>query len=203
VTGVPGGPSGLARPTPGPEPAGGFPDPDAVLAGSAWLGEVHGLRDQALQWRRDLGAVRDAAQRRARRLAQPRPHPRTALRAAQVGVAVARASVEVGVAEGLGRAGLRDSGADAVVIARAVRHAFERLGPTYLKLGQLMSCAVGVVPADVIAEFATCRDAAPDDPPATVRRLVEQELGPIESVFAQFDPRPIASASIATAARSS
>jgi ubiquinone biosynthesis protein len=197
VTGVPGGPSGLARPTPGPEPAGGFPDPDAVLAGSAWLGEVHGLRDQALQWRRDLGAVRDAAQRRARRLAQPRPHPRTALRAAQVGVAVARASVEVGVAEGLGRAGLRDSGADAVVIARAVRHAFERLGPTYLKLGQLMSCAVGVVPADVIAEFATCRDAAPDDPPATVRRLVEQELGPIESVFAQFDPRPIASASIA------
>jgi ubiquinone biosynthesis protein len=82
--------------------------------------------------------------------------------------------------------------------ARRVRQAFEHLGPTYIKLGQILSAGEGMFPAELVAEFRRCRDQVPAVAFARVRRLVEAELGgPLGAVFRSFDSVPLAAASIA------
>jgi ubiquinone biosynthesis protein len=83
-------------------------------------------------------------------------------------------------------------------LSRRLRRAFERLGPTYIKLGQILSAGEGVFPEELVAEFRLCRDQVPAESFELVRRTVEEELGaPLESVFSSFDAVPVAAASIA------
>jgi ubiquinone biosynthesis protein len=83
-------------------------------------------------------------------------------------------------------------------LSRRLRRAFARLGPTYIKLGQILSSGEGVFPEELVAEFRLLRDRVPPEPFATVRHVVEAELGkPLEEAFARFDPQPVAAASIA------
>ena len=78
------------------------------------------------------------------------------------------------------------------------RTTFEHLGPTYVKLGQLIASSPGVFTETLSTEFESLLDRVPPADPAVVRELFIQELGdPPEKVFATFDPEPIASASIA------
>ncbi|AXE32322.1 ubiquinone biosynthesis protein UbiB [Chromobacterium phragmitis] len=79
-----------------------------------------------------------------------------------------------------------------------VRLAFEELGPTFIKLGQILSTRVDVFPPDWIEEFEKLQNRVPPVPAEAVRRLVKEALGsePGE-LFAEFDMRPIGSASIA------
>ena len=75
---------------------------------------------------------------------------------------------------------------------------FEDLGPTFIKLGQILSSGEGVFPAELVSEFRLCRDQVPPEPFAEVRRIVEHDLGrPLADVFSAFDPVPLAAASIA------
>ena len=86
--------------------------------------------------------------------------------------------------------------------ARAGRRIFEGLGATYVKFGQFLASAPGIVGVDVAEEFRRCLDAAPAVPFAKVRSVVESELGcPIEDVFARFEETPLAAASIAVVHR--
>ncbi|KAK9913882.1 hypothetical protein M0R45_037686 [Rubus argutus] len=79
-----------------------------------------------------------------------------------------------------------------------VRRLFERMGATYIKLGQFVASAPTLFPADYVEEFQNCFDRAPAIPFVTIQEILRQELGrPIESVFEYVDPTPIASASIA------
>jgi ubiquinone biosynthesis protein len=79
-----------------------------------------------------------------------------------------------------------------------LRRAFERLGPTYIKLGQILSSGEGLFPAELVHEFRLLRDRVPAEPFAVVRRIVEEDLGrPLDAVFAEVDPVPLAAASIA------
>lgn len=79
-----------------------------------------------------------------------------------------------------------------------LRRAVERLGSTYIKLGQIISSGEGLFPAELVEEFKRCRDQVPPVPFDTVRSVVEADLGgPLESVFASFDREPLAAASIA------
>ncbi|WP_422679011.1 ABC1 kinase family protein [Chromobacterium amazonense] len=79
-----------------------------------------------------------------------------------------------------------------------VRLAFEELGPTFIKLGQILSTRVDVFPPDWIDEFEKLQNRVPPLPPAAVERLVRDALGDSpEALFAEFDMRPIGSASIA------
>ncbi|NLF33129.1 MAG: hypothetical protein GX591_19870 [Planctomycetes bacterium] len=81
---------------------------------------------------------------------------------------------------------------------RRVRLALEDLGPTFIKLGQLLSTRPDVVPAEYIAELELLQDQVAAVPFDRIRREIEAELGrPLEEVFASFDPEPIAAASIA------
>jgi len=83
-------------------------------------------------------------------------------------------------------------------ISRRLRIAAERLGPTYIKLGQIISSGEGLFPAELVKEFKLCRDQVPAEPFDTVRRVVEADLGGrLEDLFQSFDRTPIAAASIA------
>lgn len=79
-----------------------------------------------------------------------------------------------------------------------LRRAAEILGPTYIKLGQIISSGEGVFPVELVTEFKKCRDQVPAEPFEMVRTVVESDLGArLEDLFAEFSPTPLAAASIA------
>ena len=81
-----------------------------------------------------------------------------------------------------------------------LRLAIEELGPTFIKLGQLLSTRSDILPADYLHELSKLQDAAPPVPLSTVRAVIEGELGGSpEEIFASFDAKPLASASIGQA----
>ena len=76
--------------------------------------------------------------------------------------------------------------------------AAEDLGPTYIKLGQIISSGAGIFPDELVAQFALLRDKVPAEDFDVVRQVVETDLGrPLEEVFARFERTPLAAASIA------
>ena len=83
-------------------------------------------------------------------------------------------------------------------LARRLRFSFQGLGPTYIKLGQILSSGEGIFPEELVSQFRLLRDRVPPESFATVRGIVESDLGqPLEDVFASFEPQPLAAASIA------
>ncbi|MCS6913070.1 MAG: AarF/UbiB family protein [Myxococcales bacterium] len=81
---------------------------------------------------------------------------------------------------------------------REWRLAFERLGPTYIKLGQIIASSTTLFPQRYVAEFRLCLDRVPPEPWHVVRDTICEALGhPPEELFAQVCPTPLASASIA------
>ncbi len=82
--------------------------------------------------------------------------------------------------------------------AERMRLAFESLGPTFIKLGQLLSTRPDVVPKIYLAEFAKLQDCVPSFSYEDVRQQIKAELGyEIEEIFTYFEPIPLAAASIA------
>ncbi|MGD8991775.1 MAG: AarF/UbiB family protein [Desulfobacterales bacterium] len=78
-----------------------------------------------------------------------------------------------------------------------LRLAFEELGPTYIKLGQILSTRPDLVPVDILEELARLQDEVPPFPFEAVRGVIESEFGvSAEEVFDQLDEQPLASASI-------
>jgi ubiquinone biosynthesis protein len=93
---------------------------------------------------------------------------------------------------------LRSPEASRADVSRRLRVAAERLGPTYIKLGQIISSGEGLFPAELVEQFKLCRDQVPAEPFDVVRTVVEADLGGrLEDLFASFDTAPLAAASIA------
>ncbi len=83
-------------------------------------------------------------------------------------------------------------------ISARLRRAVEWLGPTYIKLGQIISSGEGLFPSELVSEFKLCRDQVPPESFDTVRKVVEDDLGvPLEYLFTSFERTPLAAASIA------
>lgn len=81
---------------------------------------------------------------------------------------------------------------------RRLRMVLADLGPTFVKIGQILSVRPDIVPIDVMEELATLQDHVPPAPFDEVRAMLEEELGgSLEDRFTLFDPVPLASASIA------
>jgi ubiquinone biosynthesis protein len=79
-----------------------------------------------------------------------------------------------------------------------LRQGLERLGPIFVKFGQVLSTRRDLIPLDVADELAALQDKVPPFPAAQSRALIEQAFGrPIDAVFARFEAEPVASASIA------
>jgi len=79
-----------------------------------------------------------------------------------------------------------------------LRLALEELGPTFIKIGQILSTRPDLFPMDVLDELKKLQDAIPPFPFADVRAIVEEELSDaLEHIFAEFAEIPVASASLA------
>lgn len=78
-----------------------------------------------------------------------------------------------------------------------IRMALEELGPTFIKMGQILSTRPDMIPVDLIQELVKLQDDVPSFPYSEVTEIVESELrSPINVMFQDFDEQPIAAASI-------
>jgi ubiquinone biosynthesis protein len=103
-----------------------------------------------------------------------------------------------GLAEILGRVrNWRGRRGPEITQPERVRHTLEELGPTFIKLGQVLSTRPDMLPPDYIAELAKLQDQAPRVAYAEIAAVVARELGaPPEERFASFASEPRAAASI-------
>jgi ubiquinone biosynthesis protein len=150
------------------------------------------VEPDTMVWRHDVASIRRSVADELPRLVRPRRVP--------PGRRVVRVVGRLGRALGGWslRERRRDDAASRAGISRRLRLAAESLGPTYIKLGQIISSGRGIFPEELVAEFAKCRDQVPPEPFASVRDVVEAELGrPLEEVFSAFERQPLAAASIA------
>ena len=83
-----------------------------------------------------------------------------------------------------------------------LRRRLEILGPTYIKLGQILAIREDILPRPVTEELANLLDRLPEIPFEQVKAIIERSLGrPVPMLFEEMDPRPLGSASIAQAHR--
>jgi ubiquinone biosynthesis protein len=145
-----------------------------------------------LSWLPPLRAARANARAELPRLTHPGRLPPTRR--------VARVSLHLGWAVGRWALGSRKRGGSEsrADLSRRLRVAAEHLGPTYIKLAQIISSGEGLFPPELVAETKKCRDQVPPETFEDVRRVVEEDLGrPIAELFTRFDTEPLAAASIA------
>jgi ubiquinone biosynthesis protein len=148
------------------------------------------VEPDALTWRRDVERLRAAVRASVPDLTRYRrlpPGGRMVVTLRDLGLPVAVWAV-------------RERGTETSVagISRRLRIAAERLGPTYIKLGQIISSGEGIFPEPLVAEFRKCRDQVPPEPFGVVRRVIEEDLlQPLDAVFRTIDREPLAAASIA------
>jgi ubiquinone biosynthesis protein len=78
---------------------------------------------------------------------------------------------------------------------RATQRLVRRGGPAYIKLGQFIASADGILPGTWVEAFAWCRDDAPRISTDTIRSIIDREVG--LDRFAELDAEPLAAASMA------
>ena len=103
-------------------------------------------------------------------------------------------------AEAVGSRPGQDVGPDAhrVPPARRVRLVLQDLGPTFIKLGQVLSTRPDLLPRAVLEELALLQDQVDAVPTPAVRATIEAALGrPVAELFERFEDAPLATASIA------
>lgn len=80
----------------------------------------------------------------------------------------------------------------------SLRRALTRLGPTFVKLGQVLSLRPDVLPAHYVHELEKMQDKVPAIAFSEIRKVIQQELGgELSKLFVQIDTKPVASASLA------
>jgi ubiquinone biosynthesis protein len=78
-----------------------------------------------------------------------------------------------------------------------VRMAAEELGPTFIKLAQILSNRPDIIPEELVKEFEKLQDRVPPFPFAKAKAIIEKETGKkLEEIFGEFNETPMASASI-------
>ncbi|MGH2677103.1 MAG: AarF/UbiB family protein, partial [Actinomycetota bacterium] len=117
--------------------------------------------------------------------------PRLLGRAARIGRVLARQGVQEAFTRGGDEAAIRER-------ARRVRAAMEELGPTFAKMGQILSTRPDLLPQAFVEELSTLQDRVTPLTEEEVVRVMEEELGvPWEDVFESIDPEPMAAGTIA------
>ncbi len=122
----------------------------------------------------------------------PPIEPRLAARGARIATVMAKHGLKglFGRAEEQGTTGRHPQ-------AKLLRKALEELGPTFCKLGQILSTRPDLLPAEYIEELAMLQDSVPPLSEQDVVSITERELGvPWEDVFESVDPKPLAAGTI-------
>jgi len=87
---------------------------------------------------------------------------------------------------------------EAISFAVRVRLAFEELGPTFIKFGQILSTRPDILPEEFIREFLKLQDEVPPFPFSDVVKVIEHEFKkPVKELFQEIEEKPVAAASIA------
>jgi ubiquinone biosynthesis protein len=87
---------------------------------------------------------------------------------------------------------------DELTLPVRVRTTLEELGPTFVKLGQILSTRSDLVPPEYLVELRRLQDDVAPLPWDVIRGVIEAELEtPVDQLFQQVDPQPVASASLA------
>ena len=150
------------------------------------------VEPDAMPWREAVDEIRWLTRHDLPELIRPRRFPQ----GGRAFTVVRRLGTAVGMWAWKGRG--KDRSTSRADLSRRLRIAAEHLGPTYIKLGQIISSGEGLFPEELVEEFKKCRDQVPAEPFSEVRATVESELGrSLEDVFSSFDRRPLAAASIA------
>ncbi|MCA9578332.1 MAG: AarF/UbiB family protein [Polyangiales bacterium] len=93
--------------------------------------------------------------------------------------------------------GTTKNGADSTKLGERVRLVLQELGPSFIKLGQIVSTRPDLIPEDVILELKKLQDDVPPAPFDDIRAQIEAELGrELSEVYASFDQTALATASI-------
>jgi ubiquinone biosynthesis protein len=83
-------------------------------------------------------------------------------------------------------------------VPERLRMMFEDLGPTFIKLGQVLACRPDMLPLEYSREFLKLTDSVAPFPSSESKKIIEEELkAPIRDIFMSFDDMPVAAASIA------
>jgi ubiquinone biosynthesis protein len=112
-------------------------------------------------------------------------------------------AARLGITRALGRVGKtlrpgRHHAIGTMTTAERVRHAMEEMGPTFVKLGQILSTRVDLFAPEWIAEFEKLQDRASPVPFEAIRAQLAADLGADpDSIFAELDPECLAAGSIA------
>jgi predicted unusual protein kinase regulating ubiquinone biosynthesis (AarF/ABC1/UbiB family) len=81
--------------------------------------------------------------------------------------------------------------------AANIRGRIETLGPTFIKLAQILSTRADLLPPPYITELSKLQDSVPPDPPEDIRRVIQEDLGrPVHEIFERFDDEALAAASL-------
>jgi ubiquinone biosynthesis protein len=182
-------------PNPDPMPVPPLPDMVEVLDRSTAIDARPGLRDHARLWLLWGPEARARVAEEAFVLAQASLRPRTLHAVGRTGVDLAR-----GVAPGLREDARRRIREGPLEEGAAIRHVQELVragGSTYIKLGQFIATAQGLLPDEWVDAFGWCRDTATPLPEGMAEERFERRFEvPVDRVFADFDPEPLGAASI-------
>jgi len=179
------------------------PDSAQLAGASAWLGGYPGLRADALEWLARAPGRRAELARQAAALTQPLPHPSGVGRLFEMaGRVAAGAGTLVGADLPRGLVATAMYGAPAqdwtATATRRAEQVVRAGGPVYVKLGQFISSAQGLLPDEIVQAFAWCVDDVEPMRPGRAQSIVQRELGgPLWRHFADFDDKPLAAGSIA------
>lgn len=94
------------------------------------------------------------------------------------------------------RTGVSVSVKNQYLLAVNLREALVELGPTFVKLGQLLSTRTDILPPVFIEELEKLQDKVDPISWAELKQVLDQEMGAIDNIFADFNPEPLAAASI-------
>lgn len=168
-------------------------DPRVAAAGLRSCGWTSTVR---LQRGSDRSRTRPADPIESTALADPIPDVTMGRRVRDLGRLLAAGSTFTGAGR---RTWTRRRAGEPTVdaLVEELRDGFEHLGPTYVKLGQMVASTPALFPDPLVKGFAGCLDEVRPLDPAVVHEVVAEELGAAAGdVFARFDDRPLASASI-------
>ena len=172
-----------------PDTRNRFPSADLAIGSFSRQGPWV-VEPDAMPWRNGIDELRRLNRAEIPRLLAPRRVPpvrRLVLIVTSIGFVLARWYF---VDRPRGRSASRWG------LSRRLRRVFERLGSTFVKLGQIISSGEGLFPNELVTEFRLLRDRVAPESFSEIREVVERELGaPLDEVFASFDETPIAAAS--------
>lgn len=172
-----------------------LPDRFEMLERSTHIHDRPGLSDFARLWLAWAPGAREAVALEALDLARPSLRPASLRAVGRTGARAARAAAP-GLAADV-RQMATDRTVDSSAALRHVQEVVKAGGSTFVKLGQFIATAQGLLPDEWVEAFGWCRDTVPAMPDGMAEQIFYDTFGaPVEMMFADFDPEPLGSASI-------